>query len=402
MGSSRMLLLLWPLLMGLGLEAEADLDGEAYGLDNRLSYVRRENDAIARLYENILDVLQCRLPRESGAQIKVGKDALLAKQPVQDQNWRSPKGLGQVSGVAIDPAGRPVIFHRGDHIWDFDSFDEENRFTKRMDGPIAVNTVLTLNPENGQVEDEWGSDAFYLPHGIYVDAEGSVWLTDVALHQVLKEGTAEPEPSLVLGERFVPGGDARHLCQPTSVLVLPGGEIVVADGYCNERILLFDPMGRLLEQIPPRGNEDMLRLRVPHSLTLVNHNNVCVADREHQRIVCFNLTRTLEEGAPGRKEQMLSWLPLVIHRPGACRIFGVTSHNNMLYAVNGPTTSHNPVMGFTLDPENGSVVSTWAPTFDSFSNPHEIAACPNGTALYVSEIGPNVVWKFRLLTNWKM
>jgi hypothetical protein len=36
----------------------------------------------------------------------------------------------------------------------------------------------------------------------------------------------------------------------------------------------------------------------------------------------------------------------------------------MLYAVNGPTTSSNPVMGFTLDPDRSSVVSTWGPTFD--------------------------------------
>jgi hypothetical protein len=61
-----------------------------------------------------------------------------------------------------------------------------------------------------------------------------------------KKGASKPEPSLVLGERFVPGGDGRHFCQPTSVLVMPSGEIVVADGYCNDRILLLGPEGRLL------------------------------------------------------------------------------------------------------------------------------------------------------------
>lgn len=34
-----------------------------------------------------------------------------------------------------------------------------------------------------------------------------------------------------------------HFCQPTSVAVLPNGEIVVADGYCNNRIMLFDKRG---------------------------------------------------------------------------------------------------------------------------------------------------------------
>lgn len=35
--------------------------------------------------------------------------------------------------------------------------------------------------------------------------------------------------------------------------------------------------------------------------------------------------------------------------------------------------------------------------FQSFENPHAIAACPYGTALYVSEIGPNKIWKFDLV-----
>lgn len=34
-----------------------------------------------------------------------------------------------------------------------------------------------------------------------------------------------------------------HFCQPTSVAIAPGGEIVVADGYCNNRIVLFDSRG---------------------------------------------------------------------------------------------------------------------------------------------------------------
>lgn len=48
----------------------------------------------------------------------------------------------------------------------------------------------------------------------------------------------------MLGQRFEPGNDMKHFCQPTSVAVLPNGEIVVADGYCNSRIVLFDTKGK--------------------------------------------------------------------------------------------------------------------------------------------------------------
>ncbi|CAB0042334.1 unnamed protein product [Trichogramma brassicae] len=295
------------------------------------------------IHSRIRRPVRCRVPEEQqiiNARQADGGDAYLAaRQPVQDQNWKSPRGLGQISGVSVDPQGRPVVFHRGDH------YPRRERF-----------------------------------------------------------GMGELEPSLVLGERFVPGSDGQHFCQPTAVAVMPEtGEIVIADGYCNDRILVLDPQGKMIGQLPPTGNEDYLRLSVPHSLTIMKRGDVCVADREHQRIVCFNLARALRPQESSNKEQiMLPWLPLTVHRPGVCRIFGVTSHDDMLYAVNGPTTSNNPVMGFTLNPDSKSILSTWGPTFDSFSNPHEIAACPNGTALYVSEIGPNIVWKFRLLTNWKM
>ena len=43
-----------------------------------------------------------------------------------DKSWPSNDAknvLGQVSGVDIDVMGNPVIFHRGDRIWDRFSFN---------------------------------------------------------------------------------------------------------------------------------------------------------------------------------------------------------------------------------------------------------------------------------------
>lgn len=53
-------------------------------------------------------------------------------------------------------------------------------------GPIRENTVLTLNPQTGKILGGWGSDLFYMPHGITVDKHDNVWVTDVALHQAFK------------------------------------------------------------------------------------------------------------------------------------------------------------------------------------------------------------------------
>ncbi len=57
-------------------------------------------------------------------------------------------------------------------------------------------------------------------------------------------------PNLVLGEKFVPGSDNGHFCQPTSVAVVEAtGDFFVADGYCNSRVMKFDRHGNLLNII---------------------------------------------------------------------------------------------------------------------------------------------------------
>ena len=86
-----------------------------------------------------------------------------------------------------------------------------------------------------------------MPHGLKIDPEGNIWVTDVGLHQVMKFERGQTKPSLgkkktflyryfhlkflVLGTKFVPGNDEKHFCKPTSVAVSSSGLIFVADGY---------------------------------------------------------------------------------------------------------------------------------------------------------------------------
>ena len=45
---------------------------------------------------------------------------------------------------------------------------------------------MAVDLENADVMFSWGKDRFYLPHGISVDPQGNLWLTDVALHQAFR------------------------------------------------------------------------------------------------------------------------------------------------------------------------------------------------------------------------
>ena len=87
---------------------------------------------------------------------------------------------------------------------------------------------------------------------------------------------------MTLEETSVTGSDENHFCQPTDVAVASNGIFFVADGYCNQRIMKFDPSGKLITTYKGAFN-------VPHSLALFEeHNALCIADRDNARLVCIN------------------------------------------------------------------------------------------------------------------
>lgn len=149
-----------------------------------------------------------------------------------------------MSAVSFDNNDNVLVFHRGDHVWVGDTFDVGNVYLPRNKGAIAENTIIAFNRKTGQVSYEWGSGMFYMPHGLTVDHESNVWITDVALHQVMKFGpNNRTKPELILGTAFQPGNSLTKFCKPTAVAVLPDGDFFVSDGYCNARIIKYSRNG---------------------------------------------------------------------------------------------------------------------------------------------------------------
>ena len=65
------------------------------------------------------------------------------------------------------------------------SFDGDH-YNKVKEGPIDVDTVVVLDETTGTPINQWGRQLFYMPHGLHIDGQGNTWVTDVALHQVMK------------------------------------------------------------------------------------------------------------------------------------------------------------------------------------------------------------------------
>ncbi|XP_017585988.1 peptidyl-glycine alpha-amidating monooxygenase isoform X8 [Corvus cornix cornix] len=296
--------------------------------------------------------------------------------------------LGQVSGLALDPENNLVVFHRGDHLWDENSFDSKFVYQQRGLGPIEQNTILVLNPSNAKLLHSTGKSLFYLPHGLSVDKNGNYWVTDVALHQVFKLGASDKEPLLILGVALQPGSDKNHFCQPTDVAVDPiTGSIYVSDGYCNSRIIQFSPNGLYVMQW---GEETSLgrarpgQFHIPHSLALISDlSQLCVADRENGRIQCFRLetgefTKEIKHKAFGRELFAVSYVP-----------------GGLLFAVNGmpyPGEAES-VQGFVMNFSTGEIIDTFIPLRKSFEMPHDIVASEDRT-VFVGDVHAKAVWKF--------
>ncbi|XP_008951945.2 peptidyl-glycine alpha-amidating monooxygenase isoform X7 [Pan paniscus] len=321
------------------------------------------------------------------------------EEEVLDQDFHMEEALdwpgvyllpGQVSGVALDPKNNLVIFHRGDHVWDGNSFDSKFVYQQIGLGPIEEDTILVIDPNNAAVLQSSGKNLFYLPHGLSIDKDGNYWVTDVALHQVFKLDPNNKEgPVLILGRSMQPGSDQNHFCQPTDVAVDPGtGAIYVSDGYCNSRIVQFSPSGKFITQWGEESSGSSPlpgQFTVPHSLALVPPlGQLCVADRENGRIQCFKtdtkeFVREIKHSSFGRNVFAISYIP------------------GLLFAVNGKPHfgDQEPVQGFVMNFSNGEIIDIFKPVRKHFDMPHDIVASEDGT-VYIGDAHTNTVWKFTL------
>jgi DNA-binding beta-propeller fold protein YncE len=151
--------------------------------------------------------------------------------PTIPDNWQ----LGQVASVSVDADDRVWILQRPGTL----DASEKGR---------AAPPVIEFTAE-GKVARAWGGPGtgYEWPaseHGIYVDPKGFVWIggNGEKDHQILKF-TKDGKFVMQIGRAGQSQGnaDTGNLNQPADTFVHAAtNELIVADGYGNRRIIVFD------------------------------------------------------------------------------------------------------------------------------------------------------------------
>ncbi len=219
----------------------------------------------------------CRNPQQENA-VKTS-DTSIKYQLVKD--WpQFPIGfkLGNPTGIGIDMHQNIFVFHRAGRIWPLVMPMPKSLITKK--------TILMLDKQTGKILNSWGAGLFIMPHGLSVDQNDNIWVTDVGLHQVFKF-SHEGKLLMKLGEAYVAGNDPLHFNRPTDVAIAYDGSFYVSDGYGNSRIIKFSASGKYLLEWGKKGSHPG-EFNIPHALCLDEKGYVYVADRENRRVQVFD------------------------------------------------------------------------------------------------------------------
>jgi DNA-binding beta-propeller fold protein YncE len=204
--------------------------------------------------------------------------------------FKMPDGRiwGSTSGVGIHTDGKS--------IWVAERCAANSCATSILD-------PLILFDASGKIVRMFGGGIVYRPHGLTVDHEGNLWVTDWGPgagrggaaaaapanprgHQVFK---FSPDGKLLMTLGKAGGGrDTAFFFEPNQVAVAKNGDIFVAEGHSSQatstgRILKFDKTGKLLASWGKwgKGPEDYDQ---PHALAFDSQGRLFVGDRGNNRV----------------------------------------------------------------------------------------------------------------------
>ena len=182
--------------------------------------------------------------------------------------------LVEAIGLAVDSRDNVFVFNRGEPA--IIVFDRQGNFLKA-----------------------WGTGEFVRPHGIWIAADDTLYLTDDLGHSV-RQFSADGNLIRAIGPVGIPSDtgvddfDYRTIKRgaspfhyPTNVVTSSQGDVYITDGYGNARTHRFSSAGELIKSWGKPG-EAAAQFNVPHGIGIDRADRIYVADRENSRIQIFS------------------------------------------------------------------------------------------------------------------
>lgn len=203
-------------------------------------------------------------------------------------------------GREMGAAGDLDLDIDGEHIWAVIRCDAgpEHFGYECLDSDL--DPVLRIELATGKVVASMGKGLFIWPHGLEVDPDGNIWVTDAVRPPAIPEGdgrghvaykfSPDGEILMTLGTLGEAGEGEDHFNAPADVVVDSKGYIYVADGHFpegNGRVVKFSPDGEYVGEWgkPGYGPGEFALL---HALAIDSQDRIYVADRPNARVQLFD------------------------------------------------------------------------------------------------------------------
>jgi streptogramin lyase len=200
-----------------------------------------------------------------------------------DNFFNLPEGMKMGSTAAID-------LDQHEHLWVAQRCGG-NSCAGKPDDPILEFDL------SGKLLRHFGGGMFVFPHGIGLDKDGNVWVTDGQARDgkgmVVIKFSPDGRVLMTLGKPGVAGDGQQTdaFNQPNDVAIAPNGDIFVSEGHTSTtgsaRITKFDKNGKFIMQWGKHGSGPG-EFEVPHALCFDSKGRLFVGDRGNSRVQVFD------------------------------------------------------------------------------------------------------------------
>jgi sugar lactone lactonase YvrE len=309
---------------------------------------------------------------------------------------------GSTSAVEVDRDGRS--------IWVGERCGQ-NSCLDRATGQMSNLAPILKFDASGKLLTSFGQGMLIFPHGIHVDRDGNIWVTDGQDNAPVPSqpaGGAAPAPRMgplpgatkghqvykfsptgkLLMTLGRPGGGAEpdYFYQPNDVLVAPNGEIFVSEGHGggNSRILKFAKDGKFIKSIGKKGSGPG-EFDQPHALAMDSKGRLFVGDRGNNRIQILDQDgKFLEQWTQFSRPSGLAIRNEILYAADSESGSVVANRKDWKRGIRVGSINDGKVTAFIPDPVENATTTSAA----------EGVAVDSQGNIYGAEVGPRALKKY--------